>query len=32
MWLLASMQIVRSGSLVDRVGSHRWVVALGMMT
>lgn len=32
MWLLASMQYARSGSVVDRSGSHRWVVARGMTT
>ena len=32
MWLLASMQMVRSGSFVERFGSQRCVVALGMMT
>jgi hypothetical protein len=32
MWLLASMQIRRSGSLRERFGSQRWVTARGMMT
>ena len=32
MWLLASMQIVRNGSRLERLGSQRWVVALGMTT
>ena len=32
MWLLPSMQMVRSGSLPERFGIQRWVVARGMMT
>ena len=31
MWLFASMQYARSGSLLERFGSQRCVVALGMM-